>query len=124
MTRIKVTLGLTWICYLNLYGTTDRLLDGLREEGWELDQINKHTTSHLHKVNQGSAEANAKGGGPKLPKQDDEEWLRRHPALEESGKAPRKQLQPKTARSRTSATGGVKKPHRYRPGTVALREIC
>ena len=22
------------------------------------------------------------------------------------------------------ATGGVKKPHRYRPGTVALREIC
>src|SRR5438045_9238466 len=38
------------------------------------------------------------------------------------GKAPRKQLATK-ARKSTPATGGVKKPHRYRPGTVALREI-
>ena len=35
------------------------------------------------------------------------------------GKAPRKQLATKAA----PGTGGVKKPHRYRPGTVALREI-
>ncbi|RZC79549.1 hypothetical protein C5167_003756 [Papaver somniferum] len=28
-----------------------------------------------------------------------------------------------TARKSASATGGVKKPHRFRPGTVALREI-
>ncbi|WVQ66473.1 histone H3 [Kwoniella botswanensis] len=45
------------------------------------------------------------------------------------GKAPRKQLATKAARKSTSKTqgavtsGGVKKPHRYRPGTVALREI-
>ncbi|GFZ47893.1 Histone H3 [Saitozyma sp. JCM 24511] len=43
------------------------------------------------------------------------------------GKAPRKQLATKAARKSAtqgpSATGGVKKPHRYRPGTVALREI-
>jgi histone H3 len=40
------------------------------------------------------------------------------------GKAPRKQLATKAARkSPVAATGGVKKPHRYRPGTVALREI-
>ncbi|KAJ1736762.1 histone H3.1, partial [Coemansia sp. RSA 1821] len=41
------------------------------------------------------------------------------------GKAPRKQLATKAARKSapTSTTGGVKKPHRYRPGTVALREI-
>ena len=56
------------------------------------------------------------------------------------GKAPRKQLATKAAR-KSSATGGVKvrpppalalltncsfslqKPHRYRPGTVALRDI-
>ena len=41
------------------------------------------------------------------------------------GKAPRKQLAAKKA-SKTStgaAAGGVKKPHRFRPGTVALREI-
>ena len=39
------------------------------------------------------------------------------------GKAPRKQLATKAARKKQPATGGVKKPHRYRPGTVALREI-
>merc|ERR1712213_7444 len=39
------------------------------------------------------------------------------------GKAPRKQLATKAARKSAPATGGLKKPHRYRPGTVALREI-
>jgi len=39
------------------------------------------------------------------------------------GKAPRKMLATKAARKSAPATGGVKKPHRYRPGTVALREI-
>ena len=39
------------------------------------------------------------------------------------GKAPRKQLATKAARKSVAATGGVKKPHRFRPGTVALREI-
>ena len=29
----------------------------------------------------------------------------------------------KAARKMVPATGGVKKPHRYRPGTKALREI-
>ena len=39
------------------------------------------------------------------------------------GKAPRKELATKAARKSAPATGGVKKPHRFRPGTVALREI-
>merc|ERR1712072_1534557 len=39
------------------------------------------------------------------------------------GKAPRKQLATKAARKKVVAAGGVKKPHRFRPGTVALREI-
>nr|GEV45264.1 histone H3.2-like [Tanacetum cinerariifolium] len=34
-----------------------------------------------------------------------------------------KQLATKAARKSAPATGGVKKPHRFRPGTVALREI-
>lgn len=40
------------------------------------------------------------------------------------GKAPRKQLASKASRKQTT-TGGlaIKKPHRFRPGTVALREI-
>lgn len=37
------------------------------------------------------------------------------------GKAPRKQLATKAARKSAPATGGVKKPHRYRPGTVVRR---
>ena len=39
------------------------------------------------------------------------------------GKAPRKQLATKAAHKSAPLAGGVKKPHRYRPGTVALREI-
>ena len=39
------------------------------------------------------------------------------------GKAPRKHLATKAARKSAPIAGGVKKPHRYRPGTVALREI-
>lgn len=39
-------------------------------------------------------------------------------------KAPRKSLASKVARSSGSAaSGGVRKPHRFRPGTVVLREI-
>ena len=39
------------------------------------------------------------------------------------GKAPRKQLASKVARKSAPASGNLKKPHRFRPGTVALREI-
>ena len=39
------------------------------------------------------------------------------------GKVPRKQLATKASRKSAPTQGGVKKPHRYRPGTVALREI-
>ena len=38
------------------------------------------------------------------------------------GKAPRGQYCTRAAREQ-GPVGGVKKPHRYRPGTVALREI-
>ena len=38
-------------------------------------------------------------------------------------KRPRKELVNKTSRKSAPAMGGVKKPHRFRPGTVALREI-
>lgn len=38
------------------------------------------------------------------------------------GKAPRKMVATKTVRTAAGA-GGIKKPRRYKPGTVALREI-
>ena len=39
------------------------------------------------------------------------------------GKCPRSQLATKAARKGAAGANGGKKPHRYRPGTVALREI-
>ena len=38
-------------------------------------------------------------------------------------KIPRKLMAAKAARKTAPAMGGIKKPHRYRPGTVAIREI-
>jgi hypothetical protein len=40
------------------------------------------------------------------------------------GKAPRIHLATKAARNLARSFGGVKKPHRWHPGTVALCEIC
>ena len=40
------------------------------------------------------------------------------------GKAPRKHVTTQIAKkSATAASAGIKKPHRFKPGTVALREI-
>jgi histone H3 len=39
------------------------------------------------------------------------------------GKVPRKHVASKAARKMTPAGGGIKRAHRFRPGTVALREI-
>ncbi|KAL6321989.1 hypothetical protein AAG906_035908 [Vitis piasezkii] len=44
-------------------------------------------------------------------------------SLQGGGKAPRKQLATKVASKSSPTSGGVKKPHRYCPATVALREI-
>ena len=40
------------------------------------------------------------------------------------GKAPHIHLATMAARNLARSFGGVKKPHRWHPGTVALREIC
>ena len=45
------------------------------------------------------------------------------PVKSTGGKTPRRHLVTNAARKSAPATGGIKKPHRYRPGTVALREI-
>jgi len=44
-------------------------------------------------------------------------------AVKAGFKLPRRQLQTIEARRKAPSSGGVKKPHRYRPGTVALKEI-
>ena len=44
-------------------------------------------------------------------------------APRKGGKQPRKGIIQKMLRKQKRPTGGIKKPHRYRPGMVALREI-
>ena len=44
-------------------------------------------------------------------------------APRKGGKQPRKFISQKMLRKGMRPTGGIKKPHRYRPGMVALREI-
>ena len=48
----------------------------------------------------------------------------KHTARKHTGtKHPRKHIAHKAAANKTASTAGVTKPHRFRPGTVALREI-
>ena len=51
-------------------------------------------------------------------------WTKQTARHSTGGKAPRFQLATKADRRSAPALGGVKKPHCYRPGTVALCEIC
>ena len=44
-------------------------------------------------------------------------------APRKGGKQPRKLISQKMLRKEMRPTGGIKKPHRYQPGMVALREI-
>ena len=51
---------------------------------------------------------------PDVPQPGDLEWLTSHPAVAGMGKAPRTQVH---------VVQKKRKPQKYRPGTVALREI-
>ena len=81
--------------------------------------IKDYSISHAHEVNEEMA-ARYRDNPPDVLSPDDKKWLKKHPELKVSGKAPRK-LQPKAVKKTGLSTGGVKKPHKYRPGTVALR---
>ena len=68
----------------------------------------------------------SKSTGGRAPRKQLAEWIRRNKASARKstgGKAPKKQLPPVDARKSAPATGEVKKRYRYKPGTVALREI-
>ena len=135
MTKTKKTLGLAWTRYHNYYGMNAKLYPVMQREGWSEQAIKNYSIAHAHEVNHEMA-TRYKDNPPNLPAPDDKNWLKRHLALQGSGKAPKKPILPKQTRRKGSSEGSSKgsvkrssegtkpKPHRYRPGTVTLREIC
>ena len=136
MTRTKKTLGRNWTRYHNYYGM-NLVLEAVctKQLHWDRAALCEYTLAHTPEVNHQNASKHVKHPPP-LPDNDDEAWSRSHPKLPGSSKAPRKQLkvQPKKAKKKgKKVQGGVKtqpasqqgkpKVHRYRPGTVVLREI-
>ena len=133
MTKTKKTLGRNWTRYHNYYGMNHVLENACSKKlHWNWETIREYTVSHAPEVNYEKATQYV-DNPPPLPENDDDEWYKWHPKLLGSGKAPCKQLQPKILKKKGKAKGGVKKlppaqqltkkPRRYRPGTVALREI-
>ena len=142
MTKTKRTLGHNWTRYHNWYRMNNILEVACAGQlHWDRKTICRYTLDHAPEVNQVSTQRNA-SKPPPLPSNDDDEWFRCHPKLPGSGKAPRKLPQAKTTSKKTKGVakatktkgkklpvvqqgqkGQQKKPHRYHPGTVALREI-
>ena len=71
----------------------------------EYDRANRLTVSKEHE-----------GENPKVPASSDMAWLRAHKSLPGRAKPPQKRG--------VAQSAAPKKPHWYRPGTVALRKIC
>ena len=90
---------------------------------FKMGQIPKWGTTHAHEVNQDMV-TRYKDNPPDVPAPDDKGWLKRHPPLKGSGKAPRKPLTSKQTERKRSSKSVTPKPHRYRPGMGALHEIC
>ena len=63
------------------------------------------------------------GKNPNVLAPNDYTWLRRHTPLPRRAKQSRQQLWAKSRKGTGQPAEGKKKPHRYRPGTIALQEI-
>ena len=92
---------------------TDKLTATCVKIGWTHTDRENYAKEHYHLVNQFTANM-VKDGTPDVPQPDDLKWLSSHPEVSGSGKAPRSQVNAGTKK---------RKRQRYRPGTVALREI-
>ena len=109
----KKSLGRVWFRYFQLYSMTSKLAAACVNIGWMRVDIDNYSREHYHLVNQFTANM-VKDNEPDVPDPGDLEWLISHPTVAGTGKA-----------SRTQVHAGQKKRkvQRYRPGTVALREI-
>ena len=113
MSNTKKSLGRVWFRYFQLYGMTSKLTLACVNIGWMRVNMNTYAKEHYHLVNQSTANM-VRNNEPDVPQVGDLDWLTSHPAVAGTGKAPRTQVH----------VGQKKrKPQKYRPGTVALREI-
>ena len=110
MTRTKSTLGRVLARYYNWYGMTGRLRAYLKGHGWTEERI-----MNYDKANRLTVSKDHEGQNPRVQVPSDTAWLKAHKPL--PGRA-----KPSWKRG-TGQPAATKKPHRYRPGTVALREI-
>ena len=109
----KKSLGRVWFRYFQLYGMMSKLTAACVNIGWTRIDRETYTKEHYHLVNQFTANM-VRNNKPDVPQPGDLEWLTSHPAVARMGKVPRTQVH----------VGQKKrKPQKYRPGTVALREI-
>ena len=117
MTHTKSTLGKVLARYYNWYGMTGRLRATLSKLGWTEERIAQYDrTNHL------TVNPDHEGENPKVPAPSDMAWLKAHKLLlgrARQTKPPRK----RGAAQYATQSAAPKKLHRYRPGTVALREI-
>ena len=110
MTHTNSTLGRVLARYYNWYGMTGRLRAYLKQIGWTEERITQYD-----KANHLTVSRDHEGENLKMPAPSDTTWLKAHKLLLGWAKPPWKRGAGQPA--------APKKPHRYRPGTVALREI-
>ena len=113
MSNTKKSLGRVWFRYFQLYGMTSKVTAACVSIGWTRMDRENYAKEHYHLVNQFTANM-VKNNEPDLPQPGDLEWLTSHPEVAGTGKAPGTQM---------NMGQKKRKPRRYRPGTVALREI-
>ena len=113
MTHTKKTLGWNWTRYHNYYGMNYILERACTQKlHWDRETLQDYTINHALEVNDQNAMKHVKNPPP-LPDNDDDAWFKSHPKLPGSGKALRKQPQPKTqtkkAKKKGKVQGGGKK---------------
>ena len=116
MAKLKCTLTQKQKAVFLQHGFTQALADEVLKRKpfpWTIDHIKQYVLDYNIKHRDDQKTITAKGietpVTPKLPRKNPAP--RKSPRTNQSARIPK-------------AQGGVKKPHRYRPGTVALREIC
>ena len=113
MSNTKKSLGRVWFRYFQLYGMMSKLTAACVNIRWTRMDRENYAKEHYHLVNQFTANM-VKNNEPDVPQLGDLEWLTSHPEVAGTGKVPQTQV---------NMGQKKRKPRRYRPGTVALREI-